>query len=286
MAPPVEIDQVDHKIISLLQQDGRMSNSEIARKLGVAEGTVRHRIERLLNEGLIKITAVPDPAKLGFDISVIIGVQAELDKIDQVCRHLAALKEVRSVAHTTGAYNVVLEALFPSHNELLTFLTRGLTGVPGLVRTETLHVIRYVRNRCEWRIPDSVVSRGEAKKLILIVDDDPAFVKLTSIVLEGAGYRVNTASNGDQALSLMREARPNLVILDVMMDYLLDGVAVARVMRASDDLRDIPILMVSSITSSEHAQLFPASEHLRVEEFASKPIQAADLIARVRRLAR
>ncbi len=284
MASSIEIDQVDHKIISLLQQDGRMSNSEIARKIGVAEGTVRNRIERLLNEGVIRITAVPDPAKLGFPITVIVGLNAELDKIEQVCRHFAGMKEVRSVAHTAGSHNIVLEVVFASHNEMLAFLTRGLTVVPGLVNTDTSHVVRFVRTADEWRIPESAV-KGEMKKLVLIVDDDPDFVELTSLALQGAKYRVKSAMDGKEALAAMREEKPNLVILDLMMDYLLDGAGVARVIRENEDLRDVPILMVSSIASTEHASLLPTSEVLGVDDFASKPLQVADLLSRVKRLA-
>ncbi|MGQ9674067.1 MAG: response regulator [Chloroflexota bacterium] len=285
MPYPIEIDQVDHKIISLLQQDGRMSNSEIARKIGVAEGTVRNRIERLLSEGVIRITAVPDPAKLGFPVSVIVGLNAELDKIDQVCRHFAIMKEVRSVAHTAGSHNIVLEAVFSSHAEMLNFLTRGLTVVPGLVNTDTSHVVRFVRTPDEWRVPESIL-KGEVKKLVLIVDDDPDFIELTSMALQGAKYRVKSAMNGAEALAAMREEKPNLVILDLMMDYLLDGAGVARVIRESDDLRDVPILMVSSIASTDHASLLPTSEVLGVDDFASKPLQAADLLTRVKRLAK
>jgi Lrp/AsnC family transcriptional regulator for asnA, asnC and gidA len=285
MATRAEVDRVDQKIIALLQQDGRMSNSEIARRLGVTEGTVRHRVERLLSEGVVRITAVPNPAGLGLEISVIIGVNAEPDKVDDVCRQLAMMKEVRWIAHTAGTHNVVLEGVFASHAELLNFLSRGLGAVPGLMKTDTSHVMRYVRQPHEWRVPDPVV-KGEGKKLVLVVDDDPDFVELTSLALQNARFRVKSAMNGSEAVAAMREEKPSLVILDMMVDYLLDSVGVAKVMRSDKDLRDIPILMLSAAQSTEYASILPTSDLLGVDEYVSKPILAADLVSRVKRLAR
>ena len=59
------VDEFDREIIGLLQQDGRLANVEIARALGITEGTVRKRLERLLSEGIIRIMAVADPVALG-----------------------------------------------------------------------------------------------------------------------------------------------------------------------------------------------------------------------------
>ncbi|MFN2154907.1 MAG: response regulator transcription factor, partial [Anaerolineae bacterium] len=65
---------------------------------------------------------------------------------------------------------------------------------------------------------------------ILIIDDDPLFVKSSTAVLEAHGYEVDSAPGGDQGLAKMRQEKPGLVLLDVMMDWVLDGVSVSRQM--------------------------------------------------------
>jgi CheY-like chemotaxis protein len=84
---------------------------------------------------------------------------------------------------------------------------------------------------------------------ILVVDDDPDFVEYTRIVLESQGYQVRTASTVDLALSLMREERPDVALLDVMMSYVLDGLTLTRQMRDDPELSKNPVIMISAIVS-------------------------------------
>lgn len=119
---------------------------------------------------------------------------------------------------------------------------------------------------------------------ILVVDDDPDFVEYTRIVLESQGYRVRTAATADSALQMMRADKPDLVLLDVMMSYVLDGLNVTRQMRDDSQLKDIPVIMISAIVSREEAGVFPTDEYLSVDAFMSKPVDPADLLARVAKL--
>ena len=96
------MDELDSKIIQILQEDGRASNAGIARKVGVSEGTVRRRLKRLIQEEYIQVLALPDPAKMGFASQALIGVQVEPDKVDQVADGLSDLDEITWVAITTG----------------------------------------------------------------------------------------------------------------------------------------------------------------------------------------
>jgi formate transporter len=118
---------------------------------------------------------------------------------------------------------------------------------------------------------------------ILIVDDDPDFVDLNTAILSREGYRVSAATNGHQALQMIKAERPNLVLLDVMMATPLEGVSVARKMQADPDLRQIPIVMVSSIDSSQHASLLPDDMHIPIDAWVSKPLDPDELLRVVRR---
>jgi CheY-like chemotaxis protein len=128
---------------------------------------------------------------------------------------------------------------------------------------------------------DSVKERGMGT--ILVVDDDPDFLTISARVLQVAGYEVVTAANGARALAAMREQKPDLVLLDVMMSSILEGVDVSREIAQDPDLQGIPIIMVSSIATTEHAAQFPDSESIPIEGWISKPIQPKVLLQTVQR---
>ena len=119
---------------------------------------------------------------------------------------------------------------------------------------------------------------------ILVVDDDPDFVEYTRIVLESQGYEVQTAATSDVALQMMREDRPDVALLDVMMSYVLDGLNLTRQMRDDPELKDVPIIMISAIVSREEAGVFPTDEYLPVDAFLTKPVDPAVLLDQVAKL--
>ena len=119
---------------------------------------------------------------------------------------------------------------------------------------------------------------------ILVIDDDPDFVNAARIVLEKDGHAIIRAVNGREGFLKAKEESPDLVILDVMMDSILDGVSASRMLHDDPSTAKIPIIMVSSISSTSYAELFPTDEYLHVRTFLSKPIRPADLAKQVSRL--
>ncbi len=119
---------------------------------------------------------------------------------------------------------------------------------------------------------------------ILVVDDDPDFVEATRMVLESAGYSVISAADGDEGLRIVRQEQPDLVILDVIMKTVLDGLHMSREMADDPEQRNTPVLMVTSIANSDYAALFPTDEYIHIDDFVSKPISPDDLLRRVARL--
>ena len=116
---------------------------------------------------------------------------------------------------------------------------------------------------------------------ILVVDDDPDFVRVTSKVLQSAGHEVLSAANGAKALQVMRQNRPALVLLDIMMSYILDGLDVSREMSEDPALKDIPVIMVTSLTGVKETGMFPTDEYVPVDEWLTKPVDPGTLLARV-----
>jgi len=118
-------------------------------------------------------------------------------------------------------------------------------------------------------------------KRVLVIDDDPDFCDFVRIVLSANGYLVRTAASASEGLDLMRAERPDLVIVDVMMSYVLDGWTVSREMFYDPKLRDIPVMMVSAVVSSDEDDLLPTGENGRVDAFMSKPLDPAALLQKV-----
>lgn len=119
---------------------------------------------------------------------------------------------------------------------------------------------------------------------ILVVDDDPDFQNATRIVLEKEGYTILSAKNGDEGYRRAQETQPDLVILDVIMDSVLDGVSMSQQMHDDEATKAIPILMVTSIANTDYAELFPTDEYIHIRAFMSKPIDPAKLIKQVNKL--
>lgn len=128
-------------------------------------------------------------------------------------------------------------------------------------------------------LQDSIEEKGMGR--ILVVDDDPDFVAITTRVLKTAGYEIVTAANGAQALAAMRQQRPDLVLLDIMMSTVLDGLSVSEEMQEDPELREVPVIMVSSIADTEHAAVFPTDGYVHMDAWISKPIEPKELLKRV-----
>lgn len=135
------IDDTDRAIIALLQQDGRLAYTEIARQLQLAEATVRHRVARLQRRGALQIVAVIAPLKLGLR-RVLIGIRVRGRALASVEQAVRELPEVDYVAVTTGTYDLVLMAACRDEDHIAELVTESLRSVPGV---DTLDVVTMLR---------------------------------------------------------------------------------------------------------------------------------------------
>ena len=120
------------------------------------------------------------------------------------------------------------------------------------------------------------------QKTILIVDDDADLVLANRLVLESAGYTVDEAANGAEGLEKLRTSLPDLVLMDVMMANPLDGYLTTQQIFDDESLRGVPIVMISSIATSQYAASFPTNQFLNILEFVSKPIDPETLLKKVK----
>ena len=142
---PISLDDLDHKIIAVLQDNARLTNAEVAESVGSSEPTVRRRVDRLLASQTIKIVAVAAPFELGFNIVAILGIQIDHTYINDIQRALAEMSEIRFAGITLGSYDVVVEAWFHNNMELLTFLEERLSPIAGIQRIESLQVAKMIK---------------------------------------------------------------------------------------------------------------------------------------------
>ena len=130
-------DELDRRIIEMLQQDGRASHARMARDLDVSEGTVRRRLSRLVHDRIIRVTAIAEPEQLGFHTSAFIGLQVDPARVEAVANELAALPETEHVAITTGSYDIFTWVNLASSEALASFLHHKVGTVEGVRQTET-----------------------------------------------------------------------------------------------------------------------------------------------------
>jgi CheY-like chemotaxis protein len=124
--------------------------------------------------------------------------------------------------------------------------------------------------------------------LILIVDDDYDFLELNRIVLEGAGYRVVTATNPDEAATRIEAARPDLIITDLMMTSVDAGFALSASLRDDPRTADVPIILSTSVSSQLGLDFRPRSaedlEKMKIDAYFDKPIDAQALLVKIEEL--
>lgn len=117
-------------------------------------------------------------------------------------------------------------------------------------------------------------------KVVLLVDDDDVFVEAVMAVLESR-YRVRRAANGTEGLEMIAEDRPDLVILDVMMDYLSEGFDVARKLRKDPATANLPIIMLTGVDQVYNVRMEVDESWVPCECYLEKPVAPQDLLRHV-----
>ncbi|WP_206203871.1 Lrp/AsnC family transcriptional regulator [Thermococcus sp. 21S9] len=148
------VDELDIKIISLLQKNARLSYREIARELNVAVGTVYNRIKRLEEEGVIKGYApVLDYEKLGFGLTALIGIKAQGRKIAEIERKIAEKTRAMMVYDITGEFDIFVIAKFKDREDMNRFV-KWLLSLDGVEKTNTSVAMQVVKEEPRLALED------------------------------------------------------------------------------------------------------------------------------------
>ena len=148
------IDVIDRAILECLREDARMGCSEIARRLGnMTARAIRNRLDRLIDEGYIAITAAAVPERLGYPISADIYMDVEPGMIEEVAYQLIDLDDVNYVAMTTGDTDISVSVVSASMGDLQTFISQNLHTIPGVRKTKTYVLTKILKQSCDWPFP-------------------------------------------------------------------------------------------------------------------------------------
>ena len=140
------LDKLDQGIVEKLARDARISNRAIAAELGVTEGTIRTRVKRLQNEGLIQFTVVTDFRMAGSPNLCMMGIDADPSHVSELARRLSDIPEITCVIVLLGRYSLLAMGLFTNIEQLNDLVTERIRPMPGVQRVETsvsVHNLKY-----------------------------------------------------------------------------------------------------------------------------------------------
>jgi len=149
------MDILDRKILSCLGDDGRISNREIARRLGVSEGTVRQRLRKLSETGGLRIGAQIDIETVPGLFLAFVGVKLDGRHLTECAAQIEELPSVLSTMIVTGRYDLMAVVLADSHQTLVDFVTNRLSHIDGVRDSETFVVLK---NYSQWVPVDKLSS--------------------------------------------------------------------------------------------------------------------------------
>lgn len=139
------IDDLNFELIRELQQDGRKDYVELAKQLGVSDGTMRKRTKRLVDKGVIKIVAVPNLSELGYSFISFVGLQVTMPKMREVADHLAQNPHVCFLSFVTGRFDLVAIIACRSSDEYAIVWENDISTIPGVMRTEASVALNIIK---------------------------------------------------------------------------------------------------------------------------------------------
>jgi Lrp/AsnC family transcriptional regulator for asnA, asnC and gidA len=160
-----KIDNIDLEIVSLLMEDGRIHAAEIARHIGnISERAVRYRIDRMIENNVIRISAIVNPKGVGMNVVADVWLEVESDSILDVARKAAEFENVSYVACSIGETDVSIQVQARDTTEVYRFVTEVIGKIPGVRKTTTSIVPMVMKDVYQWRIPSSAMEGIPGRK--------------------------------------------------------------------------------------------------------------------------
>jgi len=140
-----DLDTIDLKIMEALRQDGRIAFAQIAEQLNVSPGMIRMRYNRMVEMGYLKVVAITNPLRMGYEAMAMIGIRTDGKKMLEVAEKVAELEEVVYLVVTSGRFDIMLEVFCRDHADLLRFITEKLYSIEGVRESESFLQLKIVK---------------------------------------------------------------------------------------------------------------------------------------------
>ncbi len=144
------LDDIDRKIISHLQYDGRTPYTKIADELEITEGSIRRRVKRLIDEGIMQIVAIAEPHKLGYKEAGMIGITVQAHRMHEVADAISQLPEVSYLFQAAGEFDLFAEVFCKDREHFVSFLNNKLQKIPGVERTQSFLILKMHKLSYRW----------------------------------------------------------------------------------------------------------------------------------------
>ena len=145
----VALDDVDRRIITALQVDGRRPYGSIANEVSLAEAAVRRRVQRLRDQGALEIVAITDPMQLGYHREAMLGITVSGD-VRAAADAIAAIDEAIYVVLTAGSFDLVVEVIAEDDDHLVRVLNDQIRRIDGVVAVETFLYLKLAKQTYSW----------------------------------------------------------------------------------------------------------------------------------------
>ena len=146
-----EIDSLDLNIIRLLQQNGRIAYSDIARSIDAPEATIRYRVKRLIDEKIISISAFINTGKIKYENVAYIEIEVNPIFLEANVSELIAMENISYVASVTGEFDLMLEYIYQDNDDLLNFIN-SLKSNPNVKRLNSRTILKIHKAQYPARI--------------------------------------------------------------------------------------------------------------------------------------
>lgn len=151
------IDDTDKKILTILQDNGRITNSKLAQEIGLSPPAVLERVRRLESSGIIdKYVAILDRKQTGFDIQTIVMVNVshhQIASIGAVIERLTGMDEVVECHQLTGEIDFLLKVIVKDMDSYTDFVNNKLSGIPGIQNVKTSFILETMKNSTSLIFP-------------------------------------------------------------------------------------------------------------------------------------
>ncbi|MFT9847433.1 Lrp/AsnC family transcriptional regulator [Aneurinibacillus sp. REN35] len=151
-----KLDTLDFQILHILQEDARKSYTEMGHILGVSEGTIRSRINRMIEDEIFQFIVHTDPIKVGLHVQAIISMSTKLGYQERAAEQLGKLRAVRFIGAFSGRNDLIIQAYFRSNEDLTAFVNEDLANIEGIASAEVSIELKQYKDSFSYVVYDGV----------------------------------------------------------------------------------------------------------------------------------